>query len=130
MSRSYVVHMPMAEARYLAGVGQARPVGGPGAGPVSQSCGDRVSRSGGDRRPGLSGIPAAGRAVCGPFVPDRDGIRPPGRVEYLGEGTVRLDEAAVGSLAGLGAGTDFQVIFSDSGPVLLVGADRYPVTEL
>ncbi len=121
MSRYYVVHMPVAEARHLAGVGCAAATGGPGAGPAG--------RPGGDRRPGPDGGPAAARPVRGPFAPDRDGIVPPGRVEYLGAGTVRLDEAAIGSLAGLGAGTDFRVIYADSGPVLLVGADRYPVTE-
>ncbi len=118
MSRYYVVHMPVAEARHLAGLGRARPAGRPGASPGSQS--------GGDPKPGLTRIPAAGHPVCGPFVPDRCGIVPPGRVEYLGAGTVRLDEAAVGSLAQLRADADFRVIFMDSGPVLLVGADRYP----
>jgi hypothetical protein len=121
MSHYYVVHMPIAEARHLAGVGRAPANGGPGASPAS--------RPAGDQEPGLAEIPAAGQPVRGPFVPDQHGIVPPGRVEYLGAGTVRLDEAAISSLAGLGAGADFRVIFADSGPVLLVGADRYPATE-
>jgi len=74
-------------------------------------------------------MPAAGQPVRGPFVPDQRGIAPPGRVEYLGAGTIRLDEAAISSLAVLGADADFRVIFADSGPVLLVGADRYQATE-
>lgn len=121
MSRYYLVHMPVAEARHLAGVGRARPASGP--------CASPAGRSGPDLGPGLAGIPAAGQPVRGPFVPDQYGIVPPGRVEYLGSGTIRLDEAAISSLAGLGAGADFRVIFADCGPVLLVGADRYPATE-
>ena len=121
MSRSYIVYMPVAEARHLAGAGRARPAGRPGASPAS--------RSGADREPGTTGSPAAGQPVRGPFVPDQHGIVPPGRVEHLGAGTVRLDEAAISTLAGLGAGADFRVIFADSGPELLVGADSYPATE-
>jgi hypothetical protein len=121
MSRYRVVRMPVAEARHLAGVGWAGPAGGPGAG--------QAGRSSENGEPGLAGIPAAGRPVRGPFAPDQYGIVPPGRVEYLGAGTVRLDEAAISSLAGLDAGVDFRVIFADIGPVLLVGADRYPATE-
>jgi len=121
MSRCYIVHMPVAEARHLAGVGRARPASGAGTSPAS--------RSGRDREPGLTGMPAAGQPVRGPFVPDQRGIAPPGRVEYLGAGTIRLDEAAISSLAVLGADADFRVIFADSGPVLLVGADRYQATE-
>jgi len=121
MSRSYVVHMPIAEARHLAGVGQAHPVGGLAA--------SRASKSGANSKPGRPRNPANGQSVRGPFAPDRHGIVPPGRVEYLGEGTVRLDEAAIGRLAGLSADADFRVIFADSGPVLLVGAARYPAIE-
>ena len=121
MSRRYVVHMPEAEACHLAGAGRAGPVGGP--------CASPPSLSGGDPQPGPAGIPAASRPVRGPFVPDQHGIVPPGRVEYLGEGTVRLDEAAISSLAALNADADFRVIFADCGPVLLVGAARYPAIE-
>lgn len=121
MSRSYVVHMPVAEACHLAGLGRHRPAGRPGTSPAS--------RSTRDQKPGLAELPAADRPVRGPFAADQYGLAPPGHVEYLGAGTVQLDEVAVSSLAGLGAGTDFRVIFEDSGPVLLVGADRYPVTE-
>jgi len=121
MNRAYVVHMPIAEACHLAGMEQARPVGRPGT--------SLASKPSGDQKPGPAGIPVADRPLRGPFAPDQYGIAPPGHVEYLGAGTVRLDEVAISSLAGLGAGTDFRVIFADSGPVLLVGADRYQATE-
>lgn len=121
MSRYYIVQMPIAEARHLAGVGRARP--------ADQLAASRASRSSGGRKPGPAGIAAAGQPARGPFVPDQYGIVPPGRVEHLGAGTVRLDEDAIGTLAGLGADADFRVIYADSGPVLLVGADSYPATE-
>ncbi len=106
MSRSYLVMMPRAEARHLAGL--------PGtAGP-----------GGGD-----SGAQVAGRPVRGPFAPGRGGLVLPGRVEYLGGGIVRLDEEAIGSLAELGLSEDFRVVFEQAGPVLIVGPARYLAQE-
>jgi hypothetical protein len=134
MRRRYVVQMPPAEARHLAGVGRAHLAGMPGACPASRAGADPAPGEGTQpdegTQPGSAGSPAAGQPVRGPFAPDRHRIVPPGRVEYLGAGTVRLDEAAIASLAGLSAGADFRVIFADTGPVLLVGADRYLATEL
>lgn len=121
MGCNYLVHMPIAEARHLAGVARARPPGGPGSAPGRQPAGGREA--------GLAGVPAAARPVRGPFAPDQHGIAMPGRVEYLGAGTVRLDDVAISSLAGLGEGEDFRVVFEDAGPVLLAGSDRYPATE-
>ncbi|MGE5135406.1 MAG: hypothetical protein ACM32E_21165 [Gemmatimonadota bacterium] len=97
MSRCYLVHLPRAEARHLAGAGLAWP----------------------------PGSPAADSPVRGPFAPDGRGAALPGRVEYLGSGIVRLDGAAIGSLAELPEGDDFRVVFEDVGPVLTVGPARY-----
>ncbi len=102
MSRDYLVHLPRAEARHLAGAGRAWP----------------------------PGSPPAERPVRGPFAPDGRGAALPGEVEYLGAGIVRLDEAAVKSLAGLPDGDDFRVVAEDVGPVLSVGTARYVVREL
>ena len=101
MSRYYRVQLPRAEARHLAGAGPAWP----------------------------PGSPAADRPVRGPFAPDARGAALPGRVEYLGAGIVRLDEAAIGSLAELPEGDDFRVIVEDVGPVLTVGPARYVARE-
>lgn len=65
----------------------------------------------------------------GPFGPRRSGLPLPGRVEYLGDGTVRLDETALASLAGLAEGEDFRMAITDAGPVLEVGPDRYLARE-
>lgn len=140
MSRSYLVRLPKAEARHLAGVGHGWPAspeatcvqairewlrelqaGGPGQLQISQ-----IAR---DLGPILGRVPAAQRPVRGPFGPG--GRRPvlPGRVEYLGGGVVRLDDAAIGSLAGLAEGEDFRVVIGDAGPVLTVGPDRYLARE-
>lgn len=135
MSHRYLVHLPTAEARHLAGIGRGWPaspeaacvpalrerVRGVQAGPGPV----HISRITAGLEPILDRAPAAGRPVRGPFAPGGHGFAPPGRVEYLGAGTVRLDDAAIASLAELGAGDDFRVIFEDIGPVLTVGADRY-----
>lgn len=42
---------------------------------------------------------------------------------------VRLDEAAISALAELGEDEDFRVTFTDAGPVLAVGAERYLARE-
>lgn len=81
-----------------------------------------------DLEPILAAVPVADRPRRGPFTV-RGGRVLPGHVEYLGGGTVRLDEAAISSLAQLGYGEDFRVVFEDIGPVLTVGADRYVAQE-
>jgi hypothetical protein len=139
MSHRYLVHLPMAEARHLAGIGRGWPMGPEaahvqalrewvrgvqaGPGPV------HVSRITADLEPALGRVPAADRPVRGPFAPGGRGVALPGRVEYLGAGTVRLDDAAISSLAELSTGEDFRVVFEDVGPVLTVGADRYVACE-
>jgi hypothetical protein len=65
----------------------------------------------------------------GPFASHGGGAPLPGRVEYLGGGTVRLDDAAVSVLAELREGEDFRVIITEAGPVLTVGAECYLVHE-
>jgi len=141
MSRTYLVQLPKAEARHLVGVGQGWPAT-PEAACVQAVrewlCGVQapgaqdavpVSRIAGDLEPILGRVPVAERPVRGPFAPGRAGAILPGRVEYLGGGIVRLDGAAVSSLAELGDGEDFRVVFEDAGPVLTVGADRYLARE-
>lgn len=73
----------------------------------------------------LESVPLPQRPVCGPFAPGRAGCPPPGRVEYLGSGIVRLDEAAVNFLAGLAPDDDFHIRRTAAGPVLSVDADSY-----
>jgi hypothetical protein len=136
VSRSYLVQLPRAEARHLAGIGWGWPASpeatcvqevrewlrvlcatGPDPVPVSRVAADLAAI--------LARVPAAGRPVRGPFAPGGRGPAPPGRVEYLGAGIVRLDEAAVSTLAQLRDGEDFRVVRTDPGPVLTIGADRY-----
>jgi hypothetical protein len=77
----------------------------------------------------LALVPVAAKPVRGPFA-SPGGDRPMrGRAEYLGGGMVRLDDTAISSLAGLLEGEDFRVTYTDSGPVLTVGADTYPARE-
>ena len=73
--------------------------------------------------------PATPEARCLAAGPGRAGPPPPGRVEYAGDGAVRLDEAAVAYLAQLPPGEDFRVRFTGAGPVLAVGADTYLLGE-
>lgn len=124
MARTYLIDLPRAEARHLSGVGPAWP-----ATPEARALGTLrewlcgVSRSGAatiavsklvaDLTLILDIAPAGTRPVRGPLRPDRSG--PPGRVEYLGSGTVRLDEAAIAMLAELRDGEDFRVTFTDAG---------------
>jgi hypothetical protein len=136
-SRTYLVHMPRAEACHLAGIG---PPGLPGPkdsalAAVREWMADLacrrlatvpVARVVGDLTAILDLVPAAAGPVRGPFAPPADSRSPlPGTVAYLGSGTVRLDEDAIGALAGLAPGQDFRVAFTDAGPVLSVGADTY-----
>ena len=140
MTRAYLVHMPAAEARHLAGTCRGWP-----ATPQARLTGalrewlHGISR----RRTAvipvrkvvadltliLDTVPLPRRPQCGPFGPGRAGLTLPGAVEYLGDGIVRLDETAISSLAGLAAGDDFRVSHTDAGPVLTVGADRYLARE-
>jgi hypothetical protein len=114
MSRRFLVRMPRAEARHLAGTSRPWPPV-PGGPAVPGPC--------------LAAVPGGQRPVRGPFAPDRHGLAPPGRVEYLGGGLVRLDEAALTSLAELAPDDDFRVTFEEGGPVLTVGTDRYAARE-
>jgi hypothetical protein len=141
MRGSYLVHMPTAEAPHLAGIGPPWP-----ASPEVR-CVQAIREwlYGLQRRrfltvpvrkivtdltAVLSLVPAACRPARGPFVPPANGGPPlPGSVEYLGAGIVRLDETAMTALAGLPAGDDFRVIFTNAGPLLSVGADHYLVRE-
>lgn len=135
MSRRYLVQMPRAEARHLAGTGDAALPGPetrcieairewlhglrgrrPATVPVSKIVADLTLI--------LGIVPPARRPVRGPLTAE-PGSSPPGHVQYLGSGTVRLDEAAISALAGLPEGDDFRVTITDAGPVLSVGGDHY-----
>jgi len=131
--------MPLAEARHLAGTGHGWP-----ALPQDRLVAAlREWLAGLSRRRGvvqvrnviaeltriLEAVPLPQRPVCGPFGPAGAGLWPPGRVEYLGGGIVRLDEEAVSFLASLPPDDDFRVTHTDAGPVLSVGAVRYQARE-
>jgi hypothetical protein len=137
MSRSYLVHMPLAEARHLAGTGPTWPA----------TPGNRLAAS---LREWLAGIsrrrtavipvrkviaeltlileaaPLPQRPLRGPFGP---GLALPGRVEYLGGGVVRLDDTAISALTGLADGEDFKVTPTSAGPLLTIGTDSYLARE-
>ena len=140
MSRSYVVYMPRAEARYLAGADTSWPTT-PEARCVHairewlNGLRDRTSEhvavhtiiDGLD--PLLDRVPEIKRPTSGPFASRGGGPPLPGQVEYLGEGAVRLDDAAVSALAGLREDQDFRITITNMGPILWVGADQYLVRE-
>jgi hypothetical protein len=140
VTRTYLVEMPKAEARHLAGTGCGWP-----ASPES-----RIVAGLRDWLHGLAGrrsetVPVgkvlddltsllelattAGKPVRGPFGPGRGGPSLPGHAEYLGGGVVRLDEVAISALAGLVEGEDFRAVLTTAGPVLLVGTDNYLARE-
>jgi hypothetical protein len=137
----YLVQLPRAEARHLAGVGAC---GWPASPEAACLHAVRVWLAGlkgracvtvpvtcvvADLELILARVPEARVPCRGPFH-SRQGVgAPPGRVEYLGGGVVRLDEDAVATLAGLGADEDFRVVASDGGPVLVIGKDRYLARE-
>lgn len=140
MTRRYLVHLPLAEARHLAGTGH----GWPAAPHARLVLAIREWLAGISRRRTaavpvrkviaelsliLETVPLPQRPVRGPFGPGRAGLPLPGEVEYLGGGVVRLDDAAISALAGLAAGEDFRVTFTDAGPILTVGTDHYPARE-
>ncbi len=133
---TYLVHMPPAEARHLAGTSPAWP-----ATPEARVFTALREWLAGlsRRRTGmvpvrkvvadvgliLETVPLPQRPLRGPFGPGRAGPSLPGRVDYLGGGIVRLDEEAIRSLSGLGPEEDFRVCRTDAGPVLRVGTDEY-----
>jgi hypothetical protein len=139
-SRTYLVHMPKAEARHLAGTEPSWP-----ATPhVRLAAALHEWLAGLSRRRAgfvpvrkviadltviLETVPLPQRPLCGPFGLGRAGPPLPGRVDYLGAGIVRLDEDAISSLAGLGPEEDFRVRLTDAGPVLAVGTDTYMARE-
>lgn len=140
MGALYLVQMPRAEARHLAGVGTSGWPASPEAAclhavrewligiKARASMTVPVSCVVADLELILDRVPGARVPCRGPFAP-RPGIgAPPGRVEYLGGGVVRLDEDAIRTLAGLGD-EDFRVVAGDGGPVLIVGGDRYLARE-
>lgn len=140
MPGTYLVHLPLAEARHLAGTGPAGP-----ATPEARviialrewlygvSCRRTaiipVRKVVADLALILETVPLPQRPVRGPFGPGRNWPPLAGSVEYLGNGIVRLDEAAISALACLAEGEDFRVVCTDAGPVLTVGADHYPARE-
>lgn len=137
----YLVQLPRAEARHLAGVGTCGWPASPEAaclhavrewltGIKARACETvPVSSVVGDLELILSQVPQARVPSRGPFAPQPGIGCPPGQVEYLGNGVVRLDEDAVATLAGLGADEDFRVVATEGGPVLVVGEDRYLARE-
>lgn len=140
MTRTYLVQLPRAEARYLAGVGVGWPatpearcihairewVNGVRGRQSEQVPKRKIIE---DLEPLLAQIPLADRPLHGPFAA-RGGYPPlPGRVEYLGGGALRLDDAAISALAELRDGDDFHVTFSDAGPILSIGDDHYLARE-
>ncbi len=138
--RTWLVHLPLAEARYLAGASHSWP-----ASPQLRLASALREWLGGVARRRttvisvrkmvadltliLEAVPLPQRPVCGPFGPGRHGLPLPGQVDYLSGGLVRLDEDAISSLAGLAAGDDFRVHHTGAGPVLTVGTDIYLARE-
>jgi hypothetical protein len=136
----WLVQMPRAEARHLAGTGGPAWPATPEARCVAALRGwlDGVTRSyrgtvpvaeiAADLTRILELAPVTAAPSRGPFGPRQNGRRP-GRVEYLGDGVVRLDEEAMSALAELGEGDDFRAVCTDAGPMLLVGTDGYLAYE-
>jgi hypothetical protein len=134
--RAYLVHMPLAEARHLAGVGDCWPA----TPQLRLAAALREWLAGISRRRStvisarkviadltliLEAVPLPQRPLHGPFGPASSGPPLPGQVNYLGGGIVRLNEDALSSLASLAPDDDYRVIHTDVGPVLSVGADTY-----
>ena len=139
-SRTWLVHLPQAEARHLAGTGH----GWPATPQMRLAAALQEWLAGISRRRTtvvsvrkvvadltliLETVPLPQRPVCGPFGPARAGLRPPGRVDYLGGGIVRLDEDALSALASLPPSDDFRVTHTNAGPLLSVGTDAYLARE-
>ena len=140
MERTYLVAMPLAEARHLAGTSPAWP-----ATPETRiAAALREWLAGISRRRTavvpvrkvvadlaiiLETAPLPRRPLRGPFGPGRAGMPLPGRVEYLGAGIVRLDHDAITALTALPPGEDFHARLIDAGPVLTVGPEQYLARE-
>lgn len=139
MARTYLVRLPVAEARHLAGTTPTWPAarGSRLATSVREWLADvshrrtviPVRKVVAELTLILETAPLPQRPTRGPFGPGRDGLPLPGRVQYLGGGIVRLDEAAVSALATLAPGDDFRATLTDAGPVLTVGPDEYLACE-
>ncbi|MDR0345923.1 MAG: hypothetical protein LBI49_22995 [Nocardiopsaceae bacterium] len=139
-TRTYLVHLPLAEARHLAGTAPTWPATGDSrlaarvrewvAGLSRRRTGFvPVRRVVADLTLILDTAPLPKRPLCGPFGPGRAGLTLPGRVEYLGDGVVRLDEAAIKALVTLADGDDFRVTLTAAGHLLTVGTDTYLARE-
>lgn len=140
MTRTYLVQMPRAEARHLAGTSPAWP-----ATPEARCVAalrewlHGVSRRRSATMPTakimtdltaiLSLVPLTTRPLRGPFGPGGGGLPPPGHAEYLGDGIVRLDEEAIATLAALAPGEDFRVTCTGAGLTLTIGTDHYLARE-
>ncbi len=138
MTRSYRVDLPRADGMRLAGIA----LGWPGTPEgrcvhaISQWLtglerrGSRavlVSKISRDLWPVLEAVPLGQRPHRGPFAPAAPGGPAlPGHVEYLGAGAVRLDDAALSSLAGLATGEDFRVTRTAGGAIMTIGTSHYP----
>ncbi len=141
MTRRYRLDLPKAEGMRLAGIGLGWPATPEGR------CVHAISTwlTGLERRntravlvtkisrdlwPLLEAVPLTQPLRHGPFATPPGGGSPlPGRVEYLGAGTVRLDGTALSALAELSDGDDFQVSFTSTGPVMTIGTQCYPARE-
>ena len=135
----WLVQMPRAEACHLAGTGPAWP-----ATPEARALAALrewlhgvtrsyrttvpVAKVAADLTRILELAPVTAAPSRGPFGPRQPRPRP-GRVEYLGDGVVRLDEEAMSALAELAEGEDFRAVCTDAGPMLLVGTDGYLARE-
>jgi hypothetical protein len=141
MPRTYRVELPKDEALRLAGIGKGWP-------PTPETrcvhairewlatlelrhirC-VTVAKISRDLWPLLDTVPLTERPLHGPFAPPTSGDPPlPGHIQYLGAGTVRLDDTALSALAELGEGEAFRVTFTGSGAALTIGTDHYPAHE-
>lgn len=140
-TRRYRVDLPKAEGMRLAGVGMGWPATPEGR------CLHAISAwlTGLERRasrailvakvcrdlwPLLEAVPLQQPPLRGSLAPPGHGNSPlPGHIEYLGAGTIRLDDAALSALAELPEGEDFRIAFTGAGPVMTIGTECYPARE-
>jgi hypothetical protein len=124
MTRHYRLELPRAEGMRLAGIGMGWPATPEGR------CVHAVSKVSRDLWPLLEAVPLTQPPQHGPFAACAHGGSPlPGRVTYLGAGTVRLDGAALSALAELADGEDFRIVWTSAGPVMTIGTDCYPAYD-